>query len=57
MQGLLGKTLLLRGCAANAYHATGDITGVYEYGCKLFRKRIECALMVKAAESEMAEDK
>lgn len=45
------------GCAANAYHATGDITGVYEYGCRLFRKRIECALMVKAAESEMAEEK
>ena len=29
------------GCAANAYHATGDITGVYEYGCELFKKRIE----------------
>ncbi|MFR8409203.1 MAG: hypothetical protein ACLVA8_07105 [Faecalibacterium prausnitzii] len=25
------------GCAANAYHATGSITGVYEYGCELFR--------------------
>ena len=24
------------GCAANAYHATGDIAGVYEYGCDLF---------------------
>ena len=32
------------GCAANAYHATGSVTGVYEYGCKLFRKRMECAL-------------
>ncbi len=39
------------GCAANAYHATGDISGVYEYGCDLFRKRIECALAVKVAES------
>jgi len=38
------------GCAANAYHASGDITGVYEYGCKLFRKRMECAIMMKAAE-------
>ncbi len=36
------------GCAANAYHATGSVTGVYEYGCKLFRKRIECAIMVEA---------
>ncbi len=35
------------GCAANSYHATGDIQGVYEYGCKLFKKRIECALAVK----------
>lgn len=39
------------GCAANAYHAAGSIRGVYEYGCKLFRKRIECAVMVKVAES------
>lgn len=38
------------GCAANAYHATGDISGVYEYGCKLFKKRIECAITVKLAE-------
>ena len=37
------------GCAANAYHATGDIRGVYEYGCELFRKRIECAIMLKIA--------
>ncbi|MBE6972185.1 MAG: thioether cross-link-forming SCIFF peptide maturase [Ruminococcaceae bacterium] len=34
------------GCAANAYHATGKVTGVYEYGCTLFRKRMECAIMV-----------
>ena len=37
------------GCAANAYHATGDIRGIYEDGCELFRKRIECAIMMKAA--------
>jgi len=37
------------GCAANAYHATGSVRGVYEYGCKLFRKRMECAIMVAAA--------
>lgn len=40
------------GCAANAYHASGDISGVYEYGCRLFRKRMECAIMIKAAEAE-----
>ena len=39
------------GCAANAYHASGDIGGTYEYGCKLFKKRIECAIMMKVAQS------
>ncbi len=43
------------GCAANAYHTSGDIGGIYEYGCKLFKKRMECAIMVKAAEAEMCE--
>lgn len=42
------------GCAANAYHATGDIRGIYEYGCELFKKRIECAIMMQVAESEEA---
>ena len=39
------------GCAANAYHATGSVNGVYEYGCKLFRKRMECAIMLEAAKA------
>ncbi|CDB31282.1 arylsulfatase regulator (Fe-S oxidoreductase) [Firmicutes bacterium CAG:137] len=39
------------GCAANAYHATGSIRGVYEPGCQLFRKRIECAIMMKVAQA------
>ena len=34
------------GCAANAYHATGSVKGVYKSGCELFRKRMECAIMV-----------
>ncbi len=38
------------GCAANAYHASGSIRGIYESGCELFKKRIECAIMIKAAE-------
>ena len=37
------------GCAANAYHATGSVRGVYEAGCELFRKRMECAIMVAVA--------
>ena len=38
------------GCAANAYHSTGSVRGVYQYGCELFRKRMECAIMVAASE-------
>lgn len=37
------------GCAANAYNFTGDITGAYDVGCELERKRVECAIMLKAA--------
>ncbi len=37
------------GCAANNYHSNGDINKVYRFGCKLHRKRIECALMMAAA--------
>ena len=37
------------GCAANAYHVTGSIKGIYESGCELFRKRMECAIMVAVA--------
>ena len=43
------------GCAANNYHSNGDINKVYEFGCRLHRKRIECALMLAAARSEMNE--
>lgn len=37
------------GCAANNYHSNGDINKVYDFGCRLHRKRIECALMMAAA--------
>jgi uncharacterized protein len=37
------------GCAANAYHSTGCIKGVYKYGCELFKKRMECAIAVEIA--------
>ncbi len=40
------------GCAANAYHASGSIRGIYEAGCELFKKRMECAIMIKAALDE-----
>ena len=37
------------GCAANAYHATGKITGVYKDGCEMFKKRMECAIYLEIA--------
>ena len=40
------------GCAANAYHATGSVNGVYEYGCRLFKKRMECAIALEASKEE-----
>ncbi len=40
------------GCAANAYHTMGSVNGIYEFGCELHRKRIECAIMLKVAEAE-----
>ena len=39
------------GCAANAYHATGSVRGVYKEGCELFRARMECAIMLEAAKA------
>ena len=39
------------GCAANAYNSTGSVTGVYKLGCELHKKRIECAIMIKADEA------
>ena len=40
------------GCAANGYHAHKDIRSNYEIGCELQRKRVECAIMIKAALAE-----
>ena len=40
------------GCAANAYNFTGKITDTYDIGCEMMRKRVECAIMLKAAREE-----
>ncbi len=37
------------GCAANAYKFHGSINDAYDIGCELQRKRVECAIMIKAA--------
>ena len=44
------------GCAANAYHSTGSIKGIYKYGCELFKKRMECAIMLAVANEIDEED-
>ena len=40
------------GCAANSYNFHGDIHNAYDIGCALQKKRIECAIMIKAAEAD-----
>ena len=44
------------GCAANAFHSTGSVTGVYRDGCELFKKRMECAIMVEVARALGSDD-
>lgn len=40
------------GCAANSYNFHGKINDAYDLGCELQRKRVECAIMIKAALAE-----
>lgn len=40
------------GCAANSFKFHGNINDAYDIGCELQRKRVECAIMIKAAEAE-----
>ena len=42
------------GCAANSYHFHGTIHDAYDIGCQLQKKRVECAIMIKAALAEEA---
>ena len=43
------------GCAANAYKFHGNINDAYDIGCDLMRKRVECAIMIKAARAQREE--
>ncbi len=38
------------GCAANAWNFHKDINDAYDIGCELQRRRVECAIMMKAAQ-------
>ena len=43
------------GCAANAWNFHGSVLETYEIGCELERKRVECAIMIKAALADQKE--
>lgn len=43
------------GCAANSYQFHGSILDAYDIGCKLQQKRVECAIMIKAALADLEE--
>ncbi|MBQ4521512.1 MAG: thioether cross-link-forming SCIFF peptide maturase [Lachnospiraceae bacterium] len=44
------------GCAANSYKFHGSILDAYDIGCELQKKRIECAIMIKAALAEQEDE-
>ena len=44
------------GCAANSYKFHGNILDAYDIGCELQKKRIECAIMLKAAMADEADE-
>lgn len=44
------------GCAANSFKFHGDVLGAYDVGCELQKKRVECAIMMKAALAEIREN-
>ncbi len=54
-KGCFARFYCSGGCAANSYNFHGKINDVYEIGCKMQRKRIECALMIKAALAKESE--
>ena len=43
------------GCPANSWNFSKDINKVYEIGCEMQKKRVECAIMIKAALAEREE--
>ncbi len=56
-RGCFAKLYCSGGCAANNLHTNGDINKVYDFGCELHKKRIECALMLKVAEEDLGIDR
>ena len=44
------------GCTANSFNFHGSITDAYDIGCEMQKKRIECAIMIRAALAEDEEN-
>ena len=44
------------GCPANSYNFSKDINKVYDIGCEMQKKRVQCAIMIKAALAERDSD-
>lgn len=44
------------GCAANAYKYANGLNDSYDLGCDMERKRVECAIMIKAALADAKEE-
>ena len=42
------------GCNANNYIYTGNILTAHKISCEIEKKRLECAIMIKAAQAEAA---
>jgi uncharacterized protein len=49
-EGCWAKFFCSGGCAANAFEENADISVPYEIGCKLAKKRLECAIWLKTQE-------
>lgn len=50
-QNCWAKLYCSGGCPANTLHATGSLNGTHNFSCDIFRKRVECSMMVKVAET------
>ena len=54
VRNVLQNSTAAAGCMANSYHFHGTIHDTYDIGCEMQRKRVECAIMIKAALADEA---
>lgn len=56
-KGCFARFYCSGGCSANSFKFHGSITDAYDIGCEMQKKRIECAIMIKAALADQKEMK